>query len=387
MKKIFLFLSIAICLNCVACVSNETDEPKAVSKYSIEELTERGNTLKELTKESLSTTSSEWLVSNEDPIIALALEDQATVTIKVITSQIIPRVADDICAPVIAAMKDMGYEQYRITIWHSSNLANEDASGASWETEDGVTGRFVDNERDTVVFQSGVSINDLYSYYDNFGLSENMTTPTEESISELNSTEVMKTSVLLPLEIKEFGYGLTDKNYLYHGIILYNPNESIAYTFPKYRVTARDAEGILLGTSEQTLSIIYPGQTCAFSFQSFQCEEEPSDVQVEVLDPKEYHIRNVSTLSKPTYQPFEIINFAIRDDKLVGEVSNPNDYDYDRISVTVIFRDENNNICGGNTTFVNDLNANSTVPFDIYINRKFITDNFEVYANTEDYDN
>lgn len=203
MKKIFVCL--AICLSCVACGSNETDEPKAVSKYSIEELVERQNTLKKLTKESLSSTSSEWLVSNEDPIIALALEDQASVTVKVITSQIIPRVADDICEPVIATMKDMEYEQYKITIWHSSNLANEAASGASWETKDGVTGRFVDNERETVVFQSGVSIDDLYSYYDNFGLENKEITNSietapiskqEESSIEQEFSDTMETETI-----------------------------------------------------------------------------------------------------------------------------------------------------------------------------------------------
>lgn len=191
-------------------------------------------------------------------------------------------------------------------------------------------------------------------------------------------------SELLPIEIKEFGYNLSN-GYLNYGIILHNPNQTIAYDYPVFRISAYDSDGILLGTEDITLSIIYPSQTFAYAFQSFKCEKEPTDVQVEVLDSEKRNIRNVSTLNRPNHVPFEISYATKRDDKLVGEVVNPNkDYDYSQVSVSVIFRDDDNKICGGNTTFINNVKATSTVPFEMYLRENYITDNFEVYANIWD---
>lgn len=195
MKKCFFTLSLTVCLGCAACGSNEAVdqnsyiESDSKDTISYEEQVERQNTIEKITRESLSDVSSEWLVSNDEPISVFIINDKVDVSVKVITSQIIPRVADDICQPVIAALTDMGYEQYKIIIQHNSNLSNEDASGASWETKDGVTGLFADNEREKVIFQKGVSIADLYSYYDNFGLEETISAgeSTNNASSELST--------------------------------------------------------------------------------------------------------------------------------------------------------------------------------------------------------
>ena len=70
---------------------------------------------------------------------------------------------------------------------------------------------------------------------------------------------------ILPIEVKEFGYGMSQGKYLYCGVVLYNPNKTIACEFPTYRITARDSDGIILGTTDQTLSILYPEQTVSFA--------------------------------------------------------------------------------------------------------------------------
>ena len=52
----------------------------------------------------------------------------------------------------------------------------------------------------------------------------------------------------LPLEVKESGF-VMHGDYLYCAVILYNPNENYCVEFPTFRITARDADGLLLGTA------------------------------------------------------------------------------------------------------------------------------------------
>lgn len=231
--------------------------------------------------------------------------------------------------------------------------------------------------------ESDVTLTTLLSAYTNSSNEKHSETSVKTNDkSEKITTE--KNTKLLPIEIKEFGYNLSN-GYLNYGIILYNPNQTIAYDYPVFRISAYDSDGILLGTEDHTLSIIYPEQTLVEAFDYFKCVENPADVQVEVLDSEERNIRDVSTLNRPNHIPFEISYATKRDDKLVGEVINPNkDYDYSQVSVSVIFRNDNNKICGGNTTFINNVKAASTTPFEMELYGDYITDNFEVYANIGD---
>lgn len=208
--------------------------------------------------------------------------------------------------------------------------------------------------------------------------SDNKETEKDDTLIENSDTQ----SEILPIEIKEYGYGMSG-SYLYYGVVLYNPNETIAYTFPSFRVSAKDSDGILLGTCDETKSVLYPKQTLAFAGQAFKCEEIPKDVEIEVLNAEEYQLKNANTLEIPNYKDFEIVNSAIRDgNKVVGEISNPNDFDFSQVLVTVIFRDADGKICGGNFTFVDDLKAGNTAPFSIRTSKEFVTDNYEISACT-----
>ena len=203
------------------------------------------------------------------------------------------------------------------------------------------------------------------------------------SSSEMNEA---KSNELQPIEVKDFGWTLSESGYLHYGIILYNPNEKTVYDYPSFRITAKDANGVVLGTEDQTLSIIYPDETMGYAFQSFECSEMPTDVQVEVLDSEDYKIRDVSTLNRPEHQPFEIVNATMRENKIVGEIINHDTYDYGQVAVSVIFRDNAGKIVGGTTTFVDNLKANGTVPFDLdeIWYSDFKSDNYEIYANIWD---
>lgn len=186
---------------------------------------------------------------------------------------------------------------------------------------------------------------------------------------------------LLPLEIKEYGYGIAGKGYIYISVILHNPNPDYCIEFPSFRVTARDADGLVLGSEDQTLSVIYPKQDFCYAGQMFQVDDIPTSVEVEVLAPDDYQILNPQHMDHPTYVPLEIVNSVVRDDRLMGEISNSNDYDIDSAIVTVLYRDENGEIVGGNSTFINKVSASATTPFDFSIYEDLVTNNYEVYAN------
>ena len=187
-------------------------------------------------------------------------------------------------------------------------------------------------------------------------------------------------SEVLPMEVKEFGYSVNG-NYLYYSAILHNPNTDKAIKYPKFRVVARDAEGILLGSKDQTISVIYPGQDFVYASQAFEAEEKPTTVNIEVVEPDEHNITSVSALEHEKYEPLVAVNTAFRTDRVVGEIQNNNDYDIDTGVVSVVFRDAEGNLIGGTSTFVDSLKANTTTPFDTAIYFDFATENFEVYAN------
>lgn len=182
------------------------------------------------------------------------------------------------------------------------------------------------------------------------------------------------------LEIKESGYSTTS-GFLFYSVDLYNPNPDLAVEFPTIRVTARDSEGILLGTEDQTLSIIYPEQDFWYCGQAFEVAEAPATVEFEVVPPDDYNIVNVSTLEHPEYVPLTVENVAQRGDRFVGEVRNDNDYDIDTCGVFVIFRDDSGKLLGGEFTFIDSVSASGTAPFDMGVYADFVTPNFEVYAN------
>jgi hypothetical protein len=181
-----------------------------------------------------------------------------------------------------------------------------------------------------------------------------------------------------PLEIKEFGYSMNNE-YIYVSVILHNPNEKIAVEYPSFRVTARDADGTVLGTEDQTLSIIYPGQDFVYAGQMCKVDQTPAKVDVEPLKIK--HALDVSTLEHPQFTQLKPVRCAHRGDRFVGEIQNDNDYDIDDAIVTIIFRDDDGNLIGGTDTFIEDLSAGSSTPFDTLDYIKFDTQNIEFFAN------
>lgn len=170
------------------------------------------------------------------------------------------------------------------------------------------------------------------------------------------------TTEVLPLEIKDSGWVIRS-GYLQYYVTLYNPNAEIAIEYPSFRITARDTSNVILGTDDQVCSIIYPQESYTYAGQAFSVDEDPATVEFEPLASEDYNLKNVSALD--TYLPLKAVNTAIRSEKVVGEINNPNDYSFDTVAIAAIAKDDNGNIVDILSTFVNDVAANGTTPFEI----------------------
>ena len=202
-----------------------------------------------------------------------------------------------------------------------------------------------------------------------------------------DNSQEMTTEFELPI-LLDSGYGISSSSrgdmFLHYGLIIKNPNENYAIDFPSVRITARCANGTILGTTDATLSRIYPTQTVAHGFTAFEVDEMPESVDFELLSVEDWNRIHGSALQP--YEPLIVENTSFSEGVVLtnftGEVINENDYDIERVGVTVIFRDENDQIVGGGFTFVRDLSANGTAPFDFTVNTDIKTDNYEIYAST-----
>ena len=144
-------------------------------------------------------------------------------------------------------------------------------------------------------------------------------------------------------------------------------------------MTARDSDNIVMGTEEQTLSIIYPGQDFYYGFLAFSVDGIPNTVDFEIISPEDYKLKNVSAMNE--YKQLEVVNTAVREKKFVGEISNPNSYDIDSAIIVVICKDNNGNVVYIDSTFLNGIDSGKTVPFSMSFFKDVDTTNVEFYAN------
>lgn len=185
------------------------------------------------------------------------------------------------------------------------------------------------------------------------------------------------------LSITKAGYSLHN-DYLYYAVMLHNSSEDQAIRFPSFRITARSEDNRILGTEEQVVSEIYPGQDFVFGSMGFDVSEEPAFVEFEVIE-DENDLVNPSALDYSGFKPLIVENTSYVSDEffpsVVGEVVNPNDFDIDSVLLVVVFKDESGAIVCGDSSYADGLKAGKSIPFEIDIMSDVAFDSFEVFAN------
>ena len=189
------------------------------------------------------------------------------------------------------------------------------------------------------------------------------------------------------IEIKEYGYSIID-GYLYAAVIVHNPNKDTAIELPSFRMTATGKDGSILGTEDQTLSIIYPEQDFAYAFQTFEVKGDVAKFTVDPIPSEDYKFLTGTELEHPTFKQLKAENVKWVDDefspKFTGEINNENDYAIPSAIVTVLYRDADGKLAGGDSTFIDGVTAKAKTPFELsaFDSAKGMT--YEVYANNWD---
>lgn len=197
--------------------------------------------------------------------------------------------------------------------------------------------------------------------------------------------KVVPAEDLLPLELVDSGYAVKDGHdtyYIQYAVIVKNPNSERAVEFPSVRLTARDANGTILGTEDIVGSSILPGSIWYSAFQGPSVDSKPSTVDFEIIQPDDSDWVSPDRIDNAG-EPLTVENPTKRKDKIVGEVSNPNDFDISSVAVVVLFRDDSGKLLAGETTYTDKVSAGGKIPFELSLwgaDDMYITDNFEVYA-------
>lgn len=204
------------------------------------------------------------------------------------------------------------------------------------------------------------------------------------SAAPASSSAAVEESGALSLTVEEQAYtveDLGDSMYVQYAFTLTNPNPATAGQFPRIRVTARDKDGKILGTNEDVLNEIGPGQTIAWTSQ-IDVTGKPRTLDIDYVS-TDWMVGDRSPSDYPTW-PSSNVSFA--DDgyayKVTGEISNPYPETIDSARVTVLLRDRRGAIVGAGQTYPDGLEPSTPVPFetDAWVNEGAKPRTAEVYA-------
>lgn len=181
------------------------------------------------------------------------------------------------------------------------------------------------------------------------------------------------------INIKEVAYTVSGE-YLRCVVVLNNPSSDTVIENPKFRVTAYNKDGQIIGSDERVLSVIYPKQDFADQGTFMTISEEPYKIDVTMLKPEDDDITSSELMDHPNHKQMFGKNIAVHSDKITGEIYNPNDYEIESAMITVVFRDSKGIIVSSRVGFVEQIPANGSVPFDISLFSNEIDSKVEVYA-------
>lgn len=210
---------------------------------------------------------------------------------------------------------------------------------------------------------------------DNNSSSENNGTSTSVVSKEKTTVEQKE------VKLKDSGYSLSkDGDYVYYAFIVENEDKKTFYEFYKVTITALDESGGVLGTEEQTMGTIAPGETQAFgsSFSVSGGKVKKVEFEMDSGDSKTNADSYINSSNFEITQPRDIkddydeINFT-------GKVKNNADSDCESIAITVILKNKGKTVYG-DTTYVDNVKSSKEKAFELGEYDVPEYDSFEVYA-------
>ncbi len=200
--------------------------------------------------------------------------------------------------------------------------------------------------------------------------SDSSSQKTSNSNSVSQKKEEKKEAEKQEASIAESGYYISDDGmgdvYAYYGVTLNNPNADWAMQLPVLTITAKGEDGSIVGTSDQTLFYIAPNDTISFG-SVIDCNGKmPATV--------EFSIHSGTFVPGDTSGIIPVSSFSVSNTSEIvqdygavsytGEVANNSDSDIDMVAVTVLLK-SNGSIVYGDTTYVDNMTAGTTKPFEL----------------------
>lgn len=179
------------------------------------------------------------------------------------------------------------------------------------------------------------------------------------------------------MEFQDFGYGSNDFNAGY-GIMVRNPNPDYAIEFGKYRVTAFDASGNVVGTDEGYIDLVLPGQTLGIGGSLY-----PQTGQL--IDSMEAWVIDGTYVAATDATAFTTENATFVADEffpqVTGNVSNPNTTEKSGVRVSALAYNAEDEIIGGGFAFLDAIPAQGSAPASVGVTVSGQPTRVELYAS------
>ncbi len=192
---------------------------------------------------------------------------------------------------------------------------------------------------------------------------------------------------LLPITIELLGWGNSKLEYagdngIYYAVKVTNPNSDYAYKYPSFTITIKNSDGKILKTQKQVLKYIAANDTSFYGNIILYPGDVANEVELSLNYKKEDFVKQNDLLYMKTSDLVitNIYENRTRYDNLyTGEIFNNSDVNCKKIAVSVVYK-SNGSIVGGNTAFIDSLNAKSKSYFEISNNGAIDYDSYEIHA-------
>lgn len=172
-------------------------------------------------------------------------------------------------------------------------------------------------------------------------------------------------------------------NSVWYGVAVKNPNKGKVASFPTIKVVARNADNKILFSDEFTCSLdyIYYGETLYCGGNYGEQTEKPAKIEYKASI-KEWE--NESSVNYPRNTDFEIKNIAEQKDNnttiFTGEIYNNSSTNIHAAHIVTILK-KDGKIVGGSMDYSDNLKANDSDTFQIYIMNPPEYDTYEITAH------
>jgi hypothetical protein len=190
-----------------------------------------------------------------------------------------------------------------------------------------------------------------------------------------------------PLELVTTGYQVKvslGTVMVYWQAIIKNPNTESAGQYIKLRLTEFSADGSIVGTSDQTLNTIGPGEQKAWANVDLP-SAKPSKVEISLVG-NDWLEGSFTASDYPAFTADKVKTVPSDSGyQTTGLIKNNFKVKVSQTRVTVLFEDANGKLIGGDESFVNEIAPGSNAPFQIAVDSQTKPAKVLVFGDNWDY--